>query len=78
MKTETRPVLTIAAILRGEQPADAREAARLLTIHGTRANAMRSRLAVQTDARKAARLRTELGNVETALGMLDTWISVLA
>ena len=78
MTTETRKPLTVAQLLAGEQPADAREAARLSTIHGARASAMRDRLAKQTDARKAARLRTELGNVETALGLLATWTTVLA
>lgn len=71
-------MLTVAQILAGVQPASAAEAARLATIHGTRATAMRDRLAKQTDARKAARLRTELGNVETALGLLATWTTVLA
>jgi hypothetical protein len=75
---ESEAIMTVSAVLRGEQPHSAAEARRLLSIHGTRAHAMRQRLEVQGDARKAARLRTELGNVETALGMLEGWASVLA
>lgn len=78
MPTTNTETLTVAQILAGAQPVDAADALRLLTIHGTRASAMRDRLAAQGDARRAARLRTELGCVETALGILESWSSVLA
>jgi hypothetical protein len=69
--------LTVSEILKGAQPANAAEACRLLTIHGTRARAMRSTMEREGDARKAARIRTELGKVETAIGLLETWAAVL-
>ena len=73
----TDRAMTVSDILGGRQPASSADAAWLATVHGTRANAMSSRLMVEGDARKAARIRTEMGRVETAVGILEGWVSAL-
>lgn len=78
----SKPV-TIKSILAGHRPTDADEALRLGSIHAARLRCLEASLAAHRSgekhlpAREVRALVARIGEVEVAVGLLDTWACCL-